>query len=157
LVDYPGTSTTFVGTGSPNPMLWVPEINQVQDINARTALLKIQQWAQVLQEAGFTQISHTYAWTGTVVVPSGATGYLPPFFMPAVCMLLGVMTLDRAGSCTLSIEQDGSVIATGVPVGTSPAFTSITAEVAANDYFQPVVTATSGADGLTCSFYFAAS
>ena len=153
-----GETTNFTGQGTVNPQkLVIPRKNEM-DAASQAAMLKIEQWLNALSvpaSGGFTQISHTYAVSGTIVVPSGSTGYLPPFFMPTSCLLLGVMTEVRSGSLTLNIQQNGSNIATGVPAGTSPTFTAIPHSVAANDSFQPVVTAVTGADGLSCAFYFA--
>lgn len=159
-VTNPGSTTSFTGQGTVNPQkLFIPDKNQIQDPAVQIGMLQLERWLNSLQEAGFGKISHTYAVSGTIVVPSGATGYLPPFFMPVAVnqgtTLLGVMTKLRSGSCDLTIEQNGSAIATGVAVGTSPSFHAINAAVADNDYFQPVVTSVSSADGLTCSFYFA--
>ena len=47
-VGYQGNTTNFSGVGAPNPKLWVPEINQIQDAATRTAMLKVQQWCQNL-------------------------------------------------------------------------------------------------------------
>lgn len=157
MVVYNGETTNFTGQGTVNPQkLVIPRKNEM-DQASQAAMLKIEQWLNALSvpPSGFTQISHTYAVSGTIVVPTGATGYLPPFFMPTSCLLLGVMTEVRAGSLVLTIEQNGGSIATGVPAGTSPTFTAIPHSVAANDSFQPVVTAVTGADGLSCAFYFA--
>lgn len=159
-VTSPGTTTSFTGQGTVNPQkLFIPNKNQIADPAVQTGMLELERWLNSLQEAGFGKISHTYAVSGTIVVPAGATGYLPPFFMPVAAKqgitLLGVMTLLRSGSCDLDIEQNGSAIASSLAVGTSPTFSAINAAVADNDYFQPVVDSVSGADGLTCSFYFA--
>jgi hypothetical protein len=152
-----GDTNSFTGYGTPNPKLVIPRKNELDPANLALAL-SIEQWGNNLVSTGFAQLSHTYAWTGTVVVPSGATGYLPPFFMPVASNqstgLYAVVTLLRAGTCDLNIEHNGSVIG-ATTASTTPTFMFIGAVVANNDTFQPVVTSVSSADGLTVSFYFA--
>jgi hypothetical protein len=160
-VVYNGQTTSFSGDGAVNPnKLVIPQKNAL-DPATRAGMLAIEQWCNNLTSSGFGQISHTYAVSGTLVVPSGATGYLPPFFMPAQTnqgtSLFGVVTEVRAGSCVLSIEHNGNTIATGVTAGTSKSFTAVSASVANEDSFQPVITSVSSADGLSCSFFFAVS
>jgi hypothetical protein len=161
-VGYQGDTTNFSGVGAPNPKLWVPQINNIEDTNTKEALLKIQQWCQnlVSPSIDLSQInfSQTYSVSGTLQVASGGTGYLPPFFMPLgagqTVSLYAVRAEVRSGSCTVEYQHNGSNIATGVAVGTSPSTTTVSATVANNDTFQVVVTAVSSADGLSCSFYF---
>lgn len=157
-VNFTGNTTTFTGTGTVNPQkLVIPNI-ATQPGPLATILRTIINYINNLKSSAFGAISHTYAVSGTIVVPSGATGYLPPFFMPVASgqgvALFGVYTLLRAGTADLTIEQNGSAIATSVPCSTTPTFTPIEALVGDNDRFQPVVTSVSTADGLTCSFYF---
>ena len=154
MVQMNGATTDFTGVGTPNPKLNITQKTGMDQSGYRS-MLQIEQWANNLQQAGaFGNITHTYAVSGTISVPSGATGYLPPFFMNEVCTMYGVMTLLRAGSATITLEQNGTAFATGIAVGTTPAFTNTNQSVAVNDYFQPVVTAVTGADGLSVSFYF---
>jgi hypothetical protein len=159
-VGYQGNTTNFSGVGAPNPKLWVPQINNIQDTNTKEALLKIQQWCQNLigPVTGLENFSQTYSVSGTLVVPSGATGYLPPFFMPVATgqsiRLYAVIYEVRSGTATINIQHNGSNIATALAVSSSPATTSVSASVANNDTFQVVITAVSSADGLSCSFYF---
>lgn len=151
---FNGQTTSFTGVGTPNPKLNITQKRGMEPAGYNS-MLQIEQWANNLEQSGaFSEISHTYAVSGTIVVPSGATGYLPPFFMPSVCTLIGVVTLLRSGSLDLDIQRNATNIATGVPASTASTFTSIPASVAANDSFQPVVTSVSSADGLTVSFYF---
>ena len=154
MVTQSGDTTDFTGVGTPNPKLVITQKMGMDPAGVKS-MLQIEQWANNLMQSGaFSEISHTYAVSGTIVVPSGGTGYLPPFFMPSACTLLGVMTKVRSGSLTLDIQQNGSNIDTGIAVTTSATFTAISETVAANDSFQPVVTAVSSADGLSCAFYF---
>lgn len=159
-VSYQGNTTNFSGVGAPNPKLWVPQINNIADTNTKEALLKIQQWCQNLigPVTGLENFSQTYSVSGTLVVPSGATGYLPPFFMPVASgqsiSLYAVIYEVRSGSCDINIEQNGTAISTGLAVSTTPTETAVSAEVANNDTFQVVITSVSSADGLSCSFYF---
>ena len=154
MVQMNGATTDFTGVGTPNPKLNITQKSGTEPKVYRS-MLQIEQWANNLQQAGaFSDITHTYAVSGTIVVPSGGTGYLPPFFMNEVCVMYGVMTLVRSGSATITLEQNGTAFATGIAVGTTPSFTTTNQTVAVNDYFQPVVTAVSSADGLTVSFYF---
>ena len=162
-VSYQGNSTNFSGVGAPNPKLWVPQINNIADTNTKEALLKIQQWCQNLVSPSIDDLSQvnfsqTYSVSGTLVVPSGATGYLPPFFMPVgtgqTVSLYAVIAEVRAGSCVVNIEHNGTAISSGLAVSTTPTETAVSATVANNDTFQVVITAVSSADGLSCSFYF---
>ena len=110
-------------------------------------------------------IPHTYAVTGPIVVPSGATGYLPTFFMPVppgqTCALVGVRYMIRtpSDSCTIEIQQNGTNITgmTGLSVTSSPTTTTLSTamDVFDNDHFNVVVTAIGTApDGLSATFYF---
>lgn len=98
------------------------------------------------------------------MVPSGATNFLPPFFMPVplgqTVSLMSVIGVVNGGtSVTLDVQQNGSGVTglTGLTITTSPSSagpTSATA-VANNDQFAVVITAISGTpDGLSLSFYF---
>lgn len=161
-VGFQGDTTNFSGVGAPNPKLWVPQINNIEDTNTKEALLKIQQWCQnlIAPATGVTQVnfSQTYSVSGTLVVPSGATGYLPPFFMPVgtgqTVSLYAVIYEVRSGTCDINIEHNGTAISSGLAVSTTPTETAVSATVANNDTFQVVITSVSSADGLSCSFYF---
>ena len=108
--------------------------------------------------------SKTYVVSGTVAVPSGATNFLPPFFLPVPAgqtwTLMGVRAMIRAGtSATVAIQQNGVSIGglTAVVVTTTATNTLATtpSPVTDGDYFAPVVTAISGTpDGMSVSFYF---
>ena len=159
----PPVTSPFTGKGTPNPQkLFIPRKHEF-DPAQLAAFLAIENWINSSQEsaAGFAEISQTYSVSGTLSVPSGGTGYLPPFFMPVApgqTMALGaVRYMVRAGSATMNIQHNGSNIATGINVTTSAASTTVLASVANNDTFAPVLTAVSSADGLTCSFYFEVS
>ena len=110
---------------------------------------------------GMQTLPFNYSVSGLLVPPSGAYGYLPPFFWPVpthqTVALLGVMTMIRAGSFTeFYVYQNGSAISGLIEATTTPSFTSVTADVADGDYFQPVIDdVAAGADGLSISFYFA--
>jgi hypothetical protein len=158
-VNYSGNTTSFSGNGTVNPQkLFIPGVGSFGDPKLNQALLAIQQYINNLQSAGaFTVISQTYSVSGTLSVPSGATGYLPPFFMPTTGQavnLFAVIYKVRSGSATMNIQHNGTNIATGLSVTTAATETSLSASVANNDTFQPVLTAVSSADGLSCSFYF---
>ena len=110
-------------------------------------------------------VPHTYAVQGPLGVQSGATNYLPPFFMPVppsqTCALVGVRAMIRtpSDSVTLSIQQNGTAITglTGIVVTSSPATTYLTnfVDVFDNDHFGIDVTAIGTApDGLSMTFYF---
>ena len=101
-------------------------------------------------------IPFTYAVSGTVQVPSGSAGFLPPQTMPVTgpttATILGSWVSTRAGTCTLSIEKNGSAI----PGLSALAVTDVNTYYAATgsptfadgDTWSPVVSAASGADGL---------
>jgi hypothetical protein len=109
-----------------------------------------------------TEDDNTYSVSGTLQVPSGATGYLPPFFKVFAggesVTLIGVRAMVRSGSCTVNIQQNGSNVTglTAINVTTTPTTTSLStpASVANGDYFAPVLTAVSSADGLSLTFLF---
>ena len=132
------------------------------DLNTDWVTLEL--WAQQVTAAlngvssGTVTIPNTYSVSGTLQVPSGATGYLPPFFWPVpsgqTVTLLEVRYMCRAGTATISIDHNGSAIATGLAVTTAPATKSLAQPVANSDYFAPVITGVSGADGLSVSFFF---
>lgn len=104
----------------------------------------------------------TYSVSGALAVPSGATNYLPPFFkvFPSnvTYTLIGIEAMVRSGSCTISIDQNGSAVSglSAVSVTTSATTTNATspASVTSGDYFSPVITAVSLADGLSLTFIF---
>lgn len=109
-----------------------------------------------------TYDNDTYSVSGTLAVPSGATNYLPPFFkvFPSnvTYTLIGIEAMVRSGSCTISIDQNGSAVSglSAVSVTTSATTTNATspASVTSGDYFSPVITAVSLADGLSLTFIF---
>ncbi len=117
-------------------------------------------WSQISDYA-----NDTYSVSGTLAVPAGATNYLPPFFkvFPSnvTYTLIGVEAMVRSGSCTLSINQNGTGVTglTGISVTTSATQTNATtpASVASGDYFAPVISAVSSADGLSLTFIFGKS
>ena len=111
----------------------------------------------------------TYAVQSTIVVPSGATGFLPPFIHPVpggqVVHLVGVNAMVRdngsAPTVTFNIHQNGANVAglTGLVGATTVQATmwvpSSPVPVNDQDYFAPVVTAIANTpDGLTVSFFF---
>ena len=108
-------------------------------------------------------VTSTYVITGAIAVASGATNYIPPF--PVVLLngevvyLVEVRAWLRAGSATISINQNGTAVGgmSAISVTTTPTtFTPTTAPlVASNDYFAPVVSSVaSSPDGLTLAFVF---
>ncbi len=114
-------------------------------------------WSQISDYA-----NDTYSVSGTLAVPSGATAYLPPFFkvFPSnvAYTLIGVIAMVRSGSCTLSVNQNGSAVSglSSINVTTSATtfYATTPATVSSNDYFAPVISAVSSADGLSLTFIF---
>ena len=114
-------------------------------------------------------LPHTYAWSGAAAVASGATSYLPPFFMPVppgqTATLVGVWTLCRAGSMTGHIQQSQNAGALTTVAGLdSLTFSQTSAffacsgwqEVFDGDYFAPVLdSVASTPDGFTVTFVVA--
>lgn len=107
-------------------------------------------------------LPYTYSVSGTLAVAFYEVDYLPPFFFPVpsgqTVTLVSVIGMVRSGSCTLSIDKNGAGITglTGLTFtnsATSHAPTS-TVTVANNNYFAPVISAVSSADGLSLTFYF---
>ena len=158
---YQGQSNNFTGQGSPNPLkLVLPRKNEM-DPATQAAMLKLEQYINSLTAPALPfpiELPFSYAVSGVLVVPSGATGFLPPFYWPVpsgqTVNLVSVRYAVRSGTATLNIQKNGSNIATGIAVTSSPATTAVAATVANNDSFQPVLTAVSSADGLTVSFNF---
>ena len=109
-------------------------------------------------------IPHTYAVSGLLAVASGATNYIPHFFMPVppgqTCALIGVRCMIRtpSDSATVSVSQNGTGITglTSISVTNSPATTYLASfvDVFDNDHFGVAVTAIGTApDGLSVTFY----
>jgi hypothetical protein len=157
VVTYNGDTNALSGKGTPNPKLYIPNLNSL-DPSTHSAILAIQQWCNNLTAPSSTIFSQTFSVSGTLVVPAGAVGYLPPFYMPVAAgqpiSLVGLRCSVRAGSCTVDIEQNGTAIYSGLGITATPTDTSIISSVSNDDSFQPVITAVSGADGLSVSFYF---
>lgn len=111
----------------------------------------------------FTE-SRTIAWSGTVLVPSGPTGYIPPFFEPVdadvVKQLVAVRYQIRNGtSVTFTVFQNGVSIPglTNLSATPSAMYTPpvVPANVADGDEFSIVVSAVNaGPDGLSVSLIF---
>jgi hypothetical protein len=107
-------------------------------------------------------LPYTYSVSGILAVPSGYINYLPPFFFPVpsgqTVTLVSVIGMVRSGSCTLSIDKNGAGITglTGISFTNSPSTHTPTSTVTVsnNDYFAPVISAVSSADGLSLTFYF---
>jgi hypothetical protein len=109
-------------------------------------------------------IPATYAWSGPVLVPSGATGFMPPLSFPVPsgqsAELIGVFASIRSGtSVTLAVNQNGSAVSglSALVVTTTGTYTAATTppSIANNDQFAPVVSAISGTpDGLSLTLYF---
>ncbi len=122
-------------------------------------------WGEFPASSPF-QKGYTYAVQGALAVPSGATNFLPPFFLPiepgVVVTLIGVRGMVRGGTnVTISIQRNGSNVSglTGLTITTSPSSFAPTIPVDASDgdYFAPLITAISGTpDGLSLTFYFRA-
>ena len=155
-----GPGALWGGTGAPSSLLGSPGDYYFRT-DAQTSGEQIYQnvagtWESVGgASASTTQASQTYSVSGTLQVASGATGYLPPFYLPVP----GTGTLDlvrasvRSGSASIEIHQNGSSIGT-CSVTTTPNDTLFGVTVANNDAFAPVVASVSSADGLSLSFYF---
>ena len=110
-------------------------------------------------------IPHTYAVQGLLAVASGATNFLPNFFVPVppgqTCALVAVRAMIRnaSDSVTLKIQQNGADITgmTGISVTNSPATTTLASfiDVFDDDHFGVIITALGTApDGLSLTFYF---
>jgi len=107
-------------------------------------------------------LPYTYSVSGILAVPSGYINYLPPFFFPVpsgqTVTLVSVIGMVRSGSCTLSLDNNGAGITglTGISFTNSPSTHTPTSTVTVsnNDYFAPVISAVSSADGLSLTFYF---
>lgn len=103
--------------------------------------------------------SRTVAWSGPVVVASGATGFIPPFREPVdsdvTKNVVGVWTSIRHGiSATVAVNQNGVAIpGLGALVVTPTAtFTPASAAIANGDSFAVVVSGVTGSeDGLSVS------
>lgn len=163
-ITYNGETTNFTGNGTVNPMkLYLPSRDQIKDPAVKADMLKLEQWLNALQVPNLQtavtyELPFSYAVSGTLVVPSGATGYLPPFYWPVpsgqTVSLVSVTYSVRSGTATMNIEHNGSAISTGIAVSATPTTTAVAATVANSDSFQPVLTAVSASDGLTVSFNF---
>lgn len=103
------------------------------------------------------QTSQTYSISGTLTVPSGASGYLPPFYVPVAsgqtATLTGVRHSLRAGSAGINITHNGSSFSS-ITTTTTPTTSTFSVSITSDDTFAPVITSVSGADGLSMSFYF---
>jgi hypothetical protein len=110
------------------------------------------------------RICHNYSVAGPLAVPSGATNFLPGFFMPIPtgqsAELAGVYAVVRGTtSATMSINQNGSAVSSlsALTVTTTAGFTACGTPptVANGDAFAPVISSISGTpDGLSLSFFF---
>ncbi len=102
-------------------------------------------------------MSKSYSITGTLAVASGATNYLPPFFVPVLTAqtttLTAVRHVLRAGTANINIQQNGITIGSISPTTTATT-TAFSASLSEDDEFAPVITSTTTADGLSLSFYF---
>lgn len=109
------------------------------------------------------RIPHTWVWSGTILVPSGGTGWLGGIFVPVppgqYATLVVVWAKVRGGtSATFKIQQNGSDISslTGLVASTSKSYTVPTDFIDINDgdELEPVVTSLSGTpDGLQISLF----
>ena len=114
-------------------------------------------WSQFL-----STLPYTYSVSGTLVVPSGATGFLPPFFWPVpsgqTVTLISMQIMVRSGSLTANIQQNGLTIGGLSALAVTTTSTTFTptnpVNVANLDYFAPVITAVTAADGLSCTFVY---
>lgn len=115
----------------------------------------------------------TYSVSGNLVVPSGATGYLPPFFVHVPAgqsrFLVGVMGMIRGGTSVTGTFYHG-LAGTALPgtaigglaglvysttVPTSSTAPTVPEQVFDGDYLHFVPTAVSASpDGLSCSFFW---
>ena len=105
------------------------------------------------------QTSQTYSVSGTLAVASGATNYLPPFFVPVEAGrevdMFGVVGMVRSGSAVIAIQKNGSTLGS-ISVSTTPSLLLLSGSpiVSSLDYFAPVISSVSSADGLSLSFLF---
>ena len=121
-------------------------------------------WPQDLEKATTIRVSHTYAVSGTLGVPSSGTNYLPPFFIPVTgkASLVAIVAKVRSGSCVVDIYLNGSTSVTSTSGLTSLSITTTGTTWSASpqigitnsNNLAPVITSVSSADGLTLSFYF---
>lgn len=110
------------------------------------------------------RVERTYTVSGLLAVPSGASSFLPPFFMPIPtgqsAKLVAVRAQVRGGtSATLAVNQNGSAVSSmsALVVTTSAATTAVGTppSVADGDAFAPVIASIAGTpDGLSLSLYF---
>lgn len=159
-VVYQGQTNSLTGNGNVNSgKLFLPNLGTMP-APISSAFRQVMQFVNSMTATAFTTISHTYSVSGTLAVPSGATNYLPPFFRPVGSFqgiaLTGVRYFCRAGTATMNIQQNGVTVNNGgaLSVSTTATSTSLYATTSNNDYFAPVLTAASGADGLSVSFEF---
>ena len=139
--------TGYVSTGEVTAPVWPMPI-------ANTTIATVVGTVNVNYVAA--SLPFTYAVSGTVQVPSGATGFLPPQTIPVIgsttATILGAWVSTRAGTCTLSIDQNGSAIpglsALAVTDVNTYYATTGSPTFANGDTWSPVVSAASGADGL---------
>ena len=97
----------------------------------------------------------TWAVQGTILVPTGAVGFLPPSFVPVytglTATLVKVRYVCRAGSVDFDVTQNGTGVVSTLTATTTPTTTTVSVALADGDALAPVVTSiVSGpADGLT--------
>lgn len=164
------TKTSTVQPYQPGPLFTYNVYKGLYYLGNTTALGFEDQGAtvgtQTVPQLGLktTQVTRTYAVSGSLALPSGGTNFLPPFFMTVspgeTVRFLGVQGMVRsATSVTLEVQQNGSNVSGlgAVVVGTTATRTYATAPVTVSDgdAFAPVLTAISGTpDGLSLSFLF---
>lgn len=107
------------------------------------------------------RISHTFSISGTLAVASGATNYIPPFYISVPggtsATIAGIRAKVRAGSVTVNVTKNGTSVTglSAVSVTTTAATTNATGgnTCADGDEIAIVLSSPSGADGLSVTIY----
>lgn len=107
------------------------------------------------------RIPHTYAVGGTLAVASAGTNFLPPYYVPVPsgqrARLYAVRYKLRAGTATISVNKNGSNFgslgALGATTTAQSAAPTAGQALADGDELAPVLSAVSGADGLSLTFW----
>jgi hypothetical protein len=115
------------------------------------------------QYAQTVRLAHTFALNGALVVASGASGYIPPFFVPVptgqTAIVRAVRAMCRAGSCALTIQKNGAGLTGLIGIGVdNVAFTTAAGSTSDNqladgDAIAPIITSVNFADGLSLSIF----
>lgn len=123
-------------------------------------------WMTLQNLIGMPQV-RSYAVSGTISVPSGASGYLPSHYVwlpnNAVATLVGIAYYSRTAGVTFEVYHNGSALGSPQTWTTTTSWQIDTSSVfpvtcATGDYLAPVVTSVSGTpDGLGIDFLYVVS